>query len=99
MSFFPLSHFLYNASTLESTQQLLQHTSHMQIGESDPNDPPKKRKTRHSKPDLDSMEVDEHEEEGIVEVKPGEEKSGRRGKKTGRYMPSSFFICFFICDH
>ena len=30
MSFLPLSHLLYNASTLESTQQPLQRTSHTQ---------------------------------------------------------------------
>ena len=63
-------------------------------GESDPNDPPKKRKTHHSKTNLDDIEVDEREG-GSVEVKRGEGKSGRQGKKTGRYVPSPFPALFF----
>ena len=64
-------------------------------GESDPNDPPKKRKTRHSKPDSDEMEVDERGG-GTAEVKRGEGKSGRRAKKAGRYVPlfPPFFFFF-----
>ena len=48
-------------------------------GESDPNEPPKKRKTRHSKGG--SEEVDERREGEGVEVERGAGKATRRGKK------------------
>src|SRR5271168_1492137 len=57
-------------------------------GESDPNNPPKKRKTRHSKGGSDSERkagVDD-------EVEPRVEKPGRHSKKS-RYF---FFHCFFL---
>jgi hypothetical protein len=63
--------------------------------ESDPNAPPKKRKTRHSKPDSDDMDIDQIEG-GTVEANRGEGKSGRRAKKAGRYVPSFFLFCFFL---
>ena len=47
-------------------------------GVSDPNEPPKKRKTRHSKGETD--EVDETKE-GDVQVQRGTGKAARRGKK------------------
>lgn len=75
-------------------------------GESDPNNPPKKHKTRHSKADSNDMDVEEHEG-GNIEVKNREVqvKSGRRAKKTGRYVPSLtfflflFFVSFILIFH
>ena len=48
-------------------------------GESDPNEPPKRRKTRHSKGG--SEEVDERREGEGVEVERGAGKAARRVKK------------------
>ena len=58
-------------------------------GESDPNEPPKKRKTRQTKGGSDV--------EDDAELVPNAGKSGRRTKK-GRYVLSSlfFFVFFYI---
>ena len=68
-------------------------------GESDPNEPPKKRKTRHSKGGSDN----DRKVEDDAEVERNVGKSARRTKK-GRYvdlstfflLSSLFFFVFFF---
>ena len=54
-------------------------------GESDPNEPPKKHKTCHSKVSSEEMDVNKHEAD-TVELKAGDGKSGRQAKKAGWYV-------------
>ena len=61
--------------------------------ESDPNEPPKKCKTRHSKVSSEEMDVNEHEAD-TVELKDRDGKSGRRAKKAGRYVLPLIFLSF-----
>ena len=68
--------------------------------ESDPNETPKKRKTRHSKVSSEEMDVNEHEAD-TVELKAGDGKSGRRAKKAGQYVLPLIFLSFsfiFSCS-
>ena len=62
-------------------------------GESDPNEPPKKGKTCHSKVSSEEMDVNEHEVD-TVELKARDGKSGRRAKKTGWYVLPLIFLSF-----
>jgi hypothetical protein len=50
-------------------------------GESDPNEPPKKRKTRHSKGESDEVDERKEGEGASVEVKPRAGKAARPVKK------------------
>lgn len=63
-------------------------------GESDANEPPKRRKTRHSKNDSEDKEIIVDEREGgDVKGKRGARKVGRQAKKA-RYVPSYSFSMF-----